>query len=681
MMMPRFLRRLLAAVTVMAALVVAAAALVARFVDVNRFRPQIAARVQEATGRPVVLGRLSLRLLPAPAVAVRPLRVADSATHPGRDALRADGLSIRVGLLALLRGRLVVRSVILEKPTLTLIRDRQGRWNFDDLLARAALAGRAGGTAGGAQFDVAVERAVVRSGRLLVYDDFVTPGARAQADLRPVDAVITGLGGGGDTRMELSIGLGRSILKSTATLAAGSGAPVLKVRADSKGLQAADLARLTPWLGVLSPPGLKLGGSLDMQGEAEVPIDHPERLSFKGRLRLQDLSYQDASMTRPLEKVGGDLSVDGDRAVWDGFTLKTGGSSLLGRIQVEDFRRPRLGFALTSPALDFNEILAIFVAAPAGTKSADPAGAAPATGLLDGMSGQGTLAVGAIRFQNFDLRDVHAGVNLSRGILTLREMTSSFYDGRLRGTAQVSLAGAVPAYAFGLGLEQVDVAPLLAAYDPGLKDLLQGRVTGELDLTAGGVGMDAILGSARGDGSVELSRGVLTSFSVLKQLATLLESAGGKGIGRDQTPFEWLRMTLTVSDGKARTGDLHLHATDLDLEGRGWVGLDATLDLDATARFSEDSTRGMVEKHAGLARLTENGGLVVFFNLSGALAAPAFRLNTREQARQVKETSRQFVKEKAREKLRDRILKHFEEPAPAEPAPAEPAPDDPAPEP
>jgi uncharacterized protein involved in outer membrane biogenesis len=179
--------------------------------------------------------------------------------------------------------------------------------------------------------------------------------------------------------------------------------------------------------------------------------------------------------------------------------------------------------------------------------------------------------------------------------------------------------------------------------------------------------MDAILKTARGTGRVLLTDGSLTSISVLKQVASLLELAGGKGIGKESTPFESLKAGLSIADGRARTDDLQLHSTDLDLDGKGDVGLDATLDLDVAARFSEDSTRGMVEKNARLGGLTDNGRLVVYFGLKGNLASPAFRLNARAQTA----TAKERAKEKLRERVKDRLLKQLGQPQPEEPRPEE----------
>src|SRR5439155_9562832 len=136
-------------------------------------------------------------------------------------------------------------------------------------------------------------------------------------------------------------------------------------------------------------------------------------------------------------------------------------------------------------------------------------------------------------------------------------------------------------------------------------------------------------------------------------LAALLALAGGKGIGKESTPFESLKAGLSISDGRARTDDLGLRSADLDLDGKGWVGLDATLDLDVAARFSEESTRGMVEKNARLGGLTDNGRLAAYFWLEGNLGSPAIRLNARAKTA----TGKERAKEKLREGVKPRLLK------------------------
>lgn len=664
MPLSRAIRRWLIVTAIAAGLVVSAAVALPFLVDVNRYRPLIAAKVQEATGRTLTLGRISFALLPAPGLSVAgPIRISDSAAYPGRSALTAESLRVRLSLPGLLHGRASVTSINLNRPTLTLIRDARGRWNFDDLVQRASAATPAQARGGGARessFRVVVDRARVSGGRILIYDDAVVAGRRSEAVLAPIDATILGWGGDRPTDLDLSLGLGKSALSTRARLSASGGRPMLTLAARGKSLRVEDLAALLPWLGVARPAGLEVRGALDLEGTADVPLDRPETLRFKGTLALRGVSYRDAGMALPVKDLSGKVIVDGERAEWRDFSVSAGSSSLHGSLKVENFLKPRIGFALTSPRLDLNEIVATLgPAAPAAAPAAaSPVSSRPVTepsGLLDQVSGEGRIDVKEVRFQTFDLANVRASAGLAGSVFSLQEMSAAFYGGTLGGSASVDLSRTTPRYAASVRLDKVDVNPLLSAYDPGLKELVRGRLKGSLDLSASGAGMEEILATVRGTGAVEMADGAVTSFSVLKQLAALLEMAGGKGIGRDSTPFESLRATLAVSDRRARTEDLALHSQDLDLEGKGWVGLDATLDLDVTARFSEEATSGMVARNARLGGLTDDGRLVVYFSLQGDLASPGFRINAQAQARLAGERAR----EKLRGRLKDRLLKQL----------------------
>src|SRR5262245_37674316 len=401
--MARLARRTLIVFGCLTALIVLAAATLPFLVDVNRYRPLIVSGVREATGRTIELGAISFTLLPAPGLRVSgPITLSDSAAYPGRSALTAQSLSVRLGLLSLLRGRASVSSFVLHKPTLTLIRDGRGRWNFDDLVARAG-AGQASGAAGPGQTGrpgVIVHRARVIAGRVVVYDDAVQPGRRAEVVIAPIDATIRGWGGDGPTELDLSAGLGKSVLETRARLSAGEGSPRLTLRAKGRRLRAEDFATLLPWIGVARPAGLQVSGSVDLDGSAELPIEHPEALRFKGSLALEGLSYRDAGMALPLKDLSGQLTVDGDRAEWKDFNVRAGASSLQGSLQVEDFIHPRVGFKLTSPRIDLNEIIATLMpaASPAGTIPAGAAAGTGSAGILEEISGAGRLDVKQVRF-------------------------------------------------------------------------------------------------------------------------------------------------------------------------------------------------------------------------------------------------------------------------------------------
>src|SRR5262245_36242290 len=342
MALGRGARWLLAGLAGLVALVLATALLLPYLVDVQRFAPIVSAQLRQITGREVTLGTIALRVLPVPAVTIAPVTVGEGPRYPGREAVRLRSLQVRLRPLPLLRGRLVLSSIILDRPTVTLIRDSQGRWSFDDLVERATAASKAeeaGGAAGPAAAPaLGVAKAAIRGGRVLIYDDAVVPGARSQATIGPIDATLEGWGLGGRTTIDMTLGLGESRIAAKASLASGGPGPeALAVELPGSRLRAVDLRPLFPWLGVASTAGLQVGGTLGVEGKAHVPLSGVEAVAFEGTVDVDQMRYKDASLARPIEKIGGRLSVNGARATWEGFTASLGPSEVHGRLEVEDY--------------------------------------------------------------------------------------------------------------------------------------------------------------------------------------------------------------------------------------------------------------------------------------------------------------------------------------------------------
>jgi AsmA protein len=663
MALPRSLRFLLLGAGAALVLLVLTAVALPFVVDVQRLSPLIAGQIEQATGRKATLGRITLRVLPAPGVTVSPVTVAEGVRYPGREALRLAAVSLRLRPWPLLRGRIEFGSVLLDQPTLTLIRDREGRWNFDDLLQRiAAVRSAAGAPAAGPAnrsggVALGVERAMVRGAKVLVYDDAVIPGKRSELTLGPIDATISGWGLGETTSIELSVGLGKSIVHSAARLTEASGDQALQATIRESRVEISDLVPILPWLGALRPAGMQIGGAATLEGKASLSLARLEAVQFEGRLGLENLSYRDATMKHPLEQIGGRLAVNGQKASWTGFTARFGSSDLRGDLQLEDYLHPRVGFKLESKRLDLNEMIETFSGGPApaapATRSPASGGASPEQGLLQQVAASGSLAVDALRFQTFDVGGVRGAVTLKNAVLSLQNLKAKLYAGQVSGDAMLDLSRPTPRYRLDTALKGVDVNALAGAYDPSLKGLLRGTLSGELGIEASGVDLKAILDTAAGSARIEIAKGALTSISVLKQLATLLQAAGGKGIGQDETPFDSLGGSFAIGGRRAETSNLLLDSLDLDLTGQGWVGLGSELNLAAVARFSEEASRGMLEKTPQLRALTDaKGQLALHLLARGTLAAPSIALDTKSQVQQIKEQQ----KERAKEKVKDRLI-------------------------
>ena len=103
------------------------------FINVNQYRPQIQAELQQKLGRKVTLGNMHLRLL-TPRVRVDNVTVSeDPRFATGHSFAQAQELDVSIALFPLVSGKIEVGSLTLQHPDIELVRNAQGVWNFSTL--------------------------------------------------------------------------------------------------------------------------------------------------------------------------------------------------------------------------------------------------------------------------------------------------------------------------------------------------------------------------------------------------------------------------------------------------------------------------------------------------------------------------------------------------------------------
>jgi AsmA protein len=126
---------LFAAAGIVALVVLALVILVATF-DPNKYKPEIAAAVKEKTGRTLAIeGNIGLSLFPDLGVAVG--KISLSEPNSSRIFARIDQARVSVALLPLLSRQVVVDRVTLSGLSVDLVKHKDGKTNFADLVAPA----------------------------------------------------------------------------------------------------------------------------------------------------------------------------------------------------------------------------------------------------------------------------------------------------------------------------------------------------------------------------------------------------------------------------------------------------------------------------------------------------------------------------------------------------------------
>ena len=140
--------------------IIVLAATVPRF-NINSYRPKIEAQLGRELNRNVTVGNVSLRLFP-PHLRVENTVIADDPSfQTSAPFIKADLLDVSPRFLPLLRGNLEIASLKLQRPTVELLKNRDGVWNF-------LTFGRGGTSQSG--HPLSIDLLSIRNGQLAVTD-------------------------------------------------------------------------------------------------------------------------------------------------------------------------------------------------------------------------------------------------------------------------------------------------------------------------------------------------------------------------------------------------------------------------------------------------------------------------------------------------------------------------------
>ena len=124
------MRKLVIAVVAVVVLVVALILALPHLIDINQYRGQIQAELQQRLNRPVKLGEMSLGVFPI-RVEVKNVTIGDDPSfHSSVPFAQVGELDVSVKLLPLLSKNIEVDSLELKHASVELIRNAQGMWNF-----------------------------------------------------------------------------------------------------------------------------------------------------------------------------------------------------------------------------------------------------------------------------------------------------------------------------------------------------------------------------------------------------------------------------------------------------------------------------------------------------------------------------------------------------------------------
>ncbi|HMG99775.1 MAG TPA: AsmA family protein [Terriglobales bacterium] len=125
---------------ILVVVVIIGVAIFAATFDVNRYRGRIQAELEKRLGRKVTLGQMHLSVLP-PRFQVQNIAIAEDPKFPNpKPFVQADQLDVSVKLMPLFSKSIEIDSLKLQRPTVELVKNQLGVWNFASVGANAPQA-------------------------------------------------------------------------------------------------------------------------------------------------------------------------------------------------------------------------------------------------------------------------------------------------------------------------------------------------------------------------------------------------------------------------------------------------------------------------------------------------------------------------------------------------------------
>ena len=574
-------------------------------VNPNRYKGRIEAAVKESTGRELKLpGDIKLSVFPWVALKLGPASLGNPPGFSDAPFLSFTHAALRVKLLPLLHQRLEVSRVELDGMNLSLLKNAQGRGNWQQPEAPAATTGAAKPVGSGLQFqsiaDVRVTDGRVTYQNLSIENINLETGSITAAQDIPVSATfgVHGLKGA-----ELTVNAKLDVRDADGEIRLGEMNISGTHRLDDEERPAhwdftAHALTLNMTQQTLSAPVFAASYSSARLTGSVSAKQLFEDLSVTGSVELAPLVLREVAprlgitlpKTRDVKALAA-LTASADFA-YDAKVMSAthvqahlDDTQLQGDFKLASGTPAALTFDLSADQIDLDryrapegdsgELRAAGNGDGAAQKSA-PQAAQQAAPL--GLAG--TLTVGEVHFSRVDLTHFKVTVARKDGVMHLFPIGAQLDGGRYSGDITWDEHGAVPVLSMDEHLSGIDMARLLA--NTAQKGRLSGRANIVLKATGRGATADGILKTLNGHLDANLADGALEGIDLAYELhlaQALIERNGAPGVDTGRTQFTAFKISAQISNGVAQTNDLSIVSPVLSVQGQGSVGL-ATQALD-----------------------------------------------------------------------------------------------------
>ncbi len=367
---------------------------------------------------------------------------------------------------------------------------------------------------------------------------------------------------------------------------------------------------------------IEVEGTIDLKVNLKGKL---KELEIDGVLNLNDDTIKYAKINQPLSNIKSSIKFNKRDIDIPRLSANLGGSNLVLKGKVINFRKPKLDLLLTSNKLVLNELVNI-AAKPRAKKGVAIEGIAslntritsPTKKInLVGDIGIPQLKVDKLKLSNTNL---NYSFQLAKKLLTIKSLKTNLYQGGLNASGSLNLSDPKKlGYSLKADANEIDLNELLTT-NTNLKDKFYGTLGLDLEIRGKGTNQKDLERNASGKGYLNLVKGKITGITIQKELIRFL-------LGILQIPeikeihYDSLSGHFNLAGGEVKTNDFNLDGKEMKVLASGSYFLDGRLDFDVTVK----PTPFLIGASPIPPHLKdERGNAVIPFRLTGTTQKPKF---------------------------------------------------------
>ncbi|MGI9553911.1 MAG: AsmA family protein [Thermodesulfobacteriota bacterium] len=419
----------------------------------------------------------------------------------------------------------------------------------------------------------------------------------------------------------------------------------------------ADLVSLSDNLVALK--NYELSGNLDLDLDIKGTSENPE---IYGTAKFIDVGADSKGFPKPITGLNGLISFNGSTADLKKTELDLGNSKLFIDGDITSFSPVTGDYDLASPELylsDFSKTAAkgeIF-------KDVKISGKINANG-----SQTANISSSSGKISKVHYKKLNGKATVKDGVINFNDFKFNFLNAKFNSHGTFDLSGDVPKFKMATDLRGVSVTELFKTFLLPAKLPVKGITNLHLVFKGAGKGWDDISKTLEGQGNLEVNEGGIENFNVADRVMSGITGVPGMTDfisddikekhpavfkSKDMKIYK-LSTPIKINNGKVNLENIAIKTDGYDINGKGVIGLDGSMDMNGVVALSSDLSDDMVDKRDYLKYLKNNNGRVeIPFNLDETMKPqPDLDYLNRSLQGAAQEKTKEEVKKKILENLR-----------------------------